>query len=98
VLSQLVRQAHPQVCDDRCPWHHVARGSFRGWEHIASTDKFLYTHRSGKWATFYSPDARNAQRRFFDRYLRGRDVAAPPRVRLEVRETRDEITSVRAQE
>jgi uncharacterized protein len=71
------------------------RGSFRGFERIASPDKFLYTHRSGKWATFYSPAARAAQLAFFDRYLRGRDVPAPPRVRLEVRERRDVVTAVR---
>jgi hypothetical protein len=34
------------------------RGSFRGFERISSTEKFLYTHRGGKWATFYSPEAR----------------------------------------
>jgi predicted acyl esterase len=72
-----------------------SRGSFRGWAHISSTDRFLYTHRSGKWATFYSAEARAAQLRFFDRYLRGRDVPAPPRIRLEVRERRDVIASVR---
>ena len=48
-----------------------SRGSFRGWERISSADRFLYTHRSGKWATFYSPPARAAQLKFFDRYLRG---------------------------
>ena len=74
------------------------RGSIRGWEHIASTEKFLYTHRGGKWSTFYAPEARTAQLRFFDRYLRGHDVPAPPRVRLEVRETRDVITSVREED
>jgi predicted acyl esterase len=72
-----------------------SRGSFRGWQQIASRDKFLYTHRGGKWATFYSPDARDVQLAFFNRYLRGADVPAPPRVRLEVRESRDVITSVR---
>ena len=71
------------------------RGSFRGWEHISSAEKFLYTHRGGKWATFYSPEARATQLTFFDRYLRGHDVPAPPRVRLEVRESRDVIASVR---
>ena len=71
------------------------RGSFRGWERISSTEKFLYTHRGGKWATFYSPQASAVQLRFFDRYLRGHDVPAPPRVRLEVRESRDTIASVR---
>jgi predicted acyl esterase len=75
-----------------------SRGSFRGWESIASTDRFLYTHRGGKWVTFYSPQARATQLRFFDRYLRGRDVPAPPRIRLEVRESRDAIASVREEE
>jgi putative CocE/NonD family hydrolase len=73
-----------------------SRGSFRGWEDISSTDRFLYTHRGGKWATFYSPEARAVQLRFFDRYLRNLpDVPAPPRVRLEVRESRDVIAGVR---
>jgi predicted acyl esterase len=72
-----------------------SRGSFRGFERISSADRFLYTHRGGKWATFYSAEARAAQLRFFDRYLRGRDVPAPPRVRLEVRESRDVIASLR---
>jgi predicted acyl esterase len=74
------------------------RGSFRGWEGISSTDRFLYTHRGGKWVTFYSPEARAAQLRFFDRYVRRRDVPAPPRVRLEVRESRDVITGVREED
>lgn len=74
------------------------RGSFRGWERISSPDRFLYTHRGGKWATFYSAEARGVQLRFFDRYLRGQEVPAPPRVRLEVRESRDVIASVRAEE
>jgi predicted acyl esterase len=72
-----------------------SRGSIRGWENVSSTEKFLYTHRGGKWATFYAPEARAAQLRLFDRYLRGHDVPAPPRIRLEVRESRDAIASVR---
>ncbi len=74
------------------------RGSFRGWERISSADRFLYTHRGGKWAAFYSPPARAAQLKFFDRYLRGHDVPAPPRVRLEVRESRDVIADVREED
>jgi uncharacterized protein len=72
-----------------------SRGSFRGWERIASADRFLYTHRGGKWVTFYSAEARAAQIRFFDRYLRGRDVPPAPRIRLEVRESRDVIAEIR---
>jgi putative CocE/NonD family hydrolase len=75
-----------------------SRGSFRGWEGVSSSARFLYTHRGGKWATFYSDDARAAQLRFFDRYLRGQDVPMPPRVRLEVRESRDVIASVREED
>jgi hypothetical protein len=75
-----------------------SRGSFRGWEAVSSTDRFLYTHRGGKWATFYAPEARAAQLQFFDRYLRGRNVPEPPRVRLEVREARDVIASVRVED
>jgi predicted acyl esterase len=75
-----------------------SRGSFRGWERVSSGEKFLYTHRGGKWATFYAKDTRAAQLAFFDRYLRDLDVAPPPRVRLEVRESRDVIASVREEQ
>ena len=74
-----------------------SRGSFRALQHVGSKDRFAYTHRGGKWATFYSGPARNAQRDFFDHYLRKTDVAAPPRVRLEVREDRDRIVAVRTE-
>lgn len=72
-----------------------SRGSFAGFEQIASADKHLYTHRSGKWATFYGDDARDTQRRFFDRHLRGLDVDPLPRVRLEVRDRGDRVVEVR---
>jgi hypothetical protein len=75
-----------------------SRGSFRAFEHIGSTERFLYTHRDGKWATFYAADARAAQLRFFDRYLRGAEPdgqARIPVVRLEVRESRNVIASIR---
>jgi predicted acyl esterase len=71
------------------------RGSFRAWERISSADRFLYTHRDGEWATFYSAGARAVQLRFFDRYLRDHDVPRPPRVRLEVRESQHVVTGVR---
>src|SRR5215469_178724 len=73
------------------------RGSFRAFERISSTEKFLYTHRDGKWATFYHAGPRATQLRFFDRYLRAEKADAPaiPRVRLEVRESRDVVASIR---
>lgn len=71
------------------------RGSFRAFESIASAERHLYTHRGGKWATFYSGEARLSQLAFFDRHLRGQDVPLLPRVRLEVRADRDTVTAVR---
>ncbi|WP_239657161.1 CocE/NonD family hydrolase [Mycobacterium riyadhense] len=75
-----------------------SRGSFRAFEKVGSTDKFIYTHRGGKWATFYSDDARRAQLAFFDRYVKHLDVPKPPPVRLEVRERRDVIAEVRTEQ
>ena len=74
-----------------------SRGSFRGFQRIASPERHLYTHRGGKWATFYSPEACAAQLQFFDRHLRQLEVPALPRVRLEVRESRDVVTEVRTE-
>jgi uncharacterized protein len=67
----------------------------RAFEQISSTDKHLYTHRGGKWATFYSNEALQTQLAFLDRHLRGGAEATLPRVRLEVRESRDRIVEVR---
>lgn len=80
-----------------------SRGSFRAFERVSSPDRFAYTHRGGKWAVFYGEPARQAQLAFFDRYLRGVDlrgveVPKPPRVRLEVRESRDRVVEVRAED
>jgi predicted acyl esterase len=72
-----------------------SRGSFRAFAQVSSTDKFAYTHRSGKWSTFYSDPARTVQLNFFDRYLRGTDTPPPPRVRLEVREDQHRVTAIR---
>lgn len=73
------------------------RGSFRAFENAGSADKFLYTHRGGKWATFYSDNALQAQLAFFDRYLKQLDVPKPPVVRLEVRERRDVVAEIRTE-
>lgn len=73
------------------------RGSFEGFRRISSAHKWLYTHRGGKWATYYSPEALTFQARFFDCFLKGeengmRDV---PPVRLEVRESGERIREIR---
>jgi uncharacterized protein len=73
------------------------RGSFEAFRRIGSKERFLYTHRGGKWSTFYSPEVLALQARFFDGYLKGEGEgmrgAAP--VRLEVRSAGDTIRAVR---
>jgi predicted acyl esterase len=72
-----------------------SRGSVRGFEQISSPERHLFTHRSGKWSTFYSDAALDAQLAFLNRHLRELPGKPLPRVRLEVREDRDRIVEVR---
>lgn len=72
-----------------------SQGSWRLIERAGSAERSAYTHRGGKWAVFYGDAAQHAQAAFFDRHLRGRDVPALPRIRLEVRERRDTVVTVR---
>lgn len=74
------------------------RGSFRAFDQAASTDKFAFTHRGGKWSTFYSDEGKQLQLDFFDRYLKGEDRPKPARVRLEVRERADQVVEVRSEQ
>ncbi|MGD9890603.1 MAG: CocE/NonD family hydrolase [Dehalococcoidia bacterium] len=73
------------------------RGSFEGFHRISSEHKWLYTHRGGKWAVYYSDEAKAFQARFFDCFLKGeengmRDV---PPLRLEVRDTGETVHQIR---
>ncbi|OMC17075.1 hydrolase [Mycobacterium sp. SP-6446] len=70
-----------------------SRGSVRAFMQAGSAHARLYTHRGGKWATFYSEDARAEQLNFFRGVLDG--APASRSVRLEVREDRDTIAAVR---
>ncbi|MET1007989.1 MAG: CocE/NonD family hydrolase, partial [Propionibacteriaceae bacterium] len=70
-------------------------GSVAAFEQISSAERHLYTHRAGKWSTFYSDEAKQAQLQFFDRHLKGLDTPMLPTVRLEVRESADQIVEVR---
>lgn len=72
-----------------------SRGSIRGFQQISSPERHLYTHRGGKWATFYSDEARAAQLAFLNRHLRDTEDPPLPAVRLEVRESRDRLVAVR---
>jgi predicted acyl esterase len=87
------------VCGSFSDHNLHTRGSFEGFRRVSSKDKWLYTHRNGKWVEFYSEAARTMQARFFDFFLKGeatgmRDV---PPVRLEVRDVGHVVHEVRAE-
>lgn len=65
------------------------RGSFNAFARAASRQKWVYTHRGGKWSSFYGADALDHQQRFFDHFLKGADNGwdAEPPVRLAVHDT-----------
>lgn len=48
-----------------------SRGSFELFRRAASPQKWLYTHRGGKWSTYYSQGATAARIAFFDHFLKG---------------------------
>ncbi len=72
-------------------------GSDRAFRDAASVRKWLYTHRTGKWVSYYSDEVKQLLLDFMDHHLKGHsnrfDTMKP--VRLEVRKTRDEIHRVR---
>ncbi|MGA3252742.1 MAG: CocE/NonD family hydrolase [Mycobacterium sp.] len=70
-----------------------SRGSIRAFTHGGSAHARLYTHRGGKWSTFYSEAALAEQLKFFRDVLDGAPDSRS--VRLEVREDRDTVTAVR---
>lgn len=61
-------------------------GTFRGWREMNSMDKWLRIHNTMEWPDYYSKDAVEDLRRFFDRYLKGEDNGwdSTPRVRYSV--------------
>jgi predicted acyl esterase len=64
------------------------RGSFEVFRRAGSRQKWLYTHRDGKWCAYYSDDATRTRIRFFDHFLKGIDNGwdRQPSVRLAVTE------------
>jgi predicted acyl esterase len=82
------------VCGSFSDHNLHSQGSFRAFERAGSERKWLYTHRGGKWATYYSPEALAAQLRFFERFLKDEGGDEPP-VRLAVHDTRDAPAEVR---
>ncbi|MEN0066187.1 MAG: CocE/NonD family hydrolase [Myxococcota bacterium] len=72
-------------------------GGFKAFLRLGSKDKWLYTHRWLKWDSYYSPEVQALTKEFFDCFVKGhRDngFLDRPRVRLEVRESRDEVSEV----
>lgn len=69
------------------------RGSIEGFLRISSEQKWLYTHGGNKWDAYYSPEAVEWQKSFFDHFLKGEDNGFQhrPRVRLEVRSTKEQV-------
>ncbi|MCV7411731.1 hydrolase [Mycobacterium florentinum] len=70
-----------------------SRGSIRAFTQCGSKHARLYTHRGGKWVTFYSDAGRTEQLSFFRDVLNG--VAGSRSIRLEVREDRETVTAIR---
>jgi predicted acyl esterase len=85
------------VCGSFSDHNLHSRGSFEGFRRIASTQKWLYTHRRPKWQTFYSPEALEAQQLFFDHFLKDEDtgITDQPAVRVEICEDRTTVVDVR---
>jgi putative CocE/NonD family hydrolase len=73
-------------------------GSFRAFERAKSKHKWVYTHRTGKWASYYSAEVQNLTKDFMDCFLKDDTSSGfleTPPVRLEVRSEIDKIHEVR---
>jgi predicted acyl esterase len=84
------------VCGSYSDHNLHTRGSFRAFQQTGSTVAHLYTHRGGKWATYYSESALETQVSFIRAVLDETGPETPQRtVRLEVREDRETVAAVR---
>ena len=72
---------------DLCSWsdHGLhSRGSFEGFTRISSSHKWLDTHGRNKWEAYYSPEALEWQKAFFDHFLKGEDNGFDKRPRIKI--------------
>ncbi|MEM9000266.1 MAG: CocE/NonD family hydrolase [Bacteroidota bacterium] len=73
-------------------------GSYRSFTDVNSKEKWMYTHRGGKWDVYYSKEVQELTLQFMDHYLKGKKDNGwdkTPAVRLEVRSSRAKIHEVR---
>ena len=86
------------VCGSFSDHNLHTNGSFRAFDRASSEHKWLYTHRSGKWVSYYSDEVLQMTKAFMDCFLKengeGEFLEMPP-VRLEVRSTGDQVYEVR---
>ncbi len=50
-----------------------SRGAMEAFRRVSSKQKWLYTHRDGKWCHYYDPEATETRGQFFDHFLKGID-------------------------
>jgi predicted acyl esterase len=73
-------------------------GSFRAFEKAKSNHKWVYTHRTGKWVSYYSQEVQKLTKDFMDCFLKddtSNTFLDTPPVRLEIRSSRKKIHEVR---
>ncbi len=73
-------------------------GSFRAFEKAKSKYKWVYTHRTGKWVSYYSQEVQKMTKEFMDCFLKDDTTSGfleTSPVRLEVSSKLDEIHEVR---
>ena len=73
-------------------------GSFRAFEKAKSKHKWVYTHRTGKWVSYYSAEVQQMTKNFMDCFLKDDTSSGfldTPPVRLEVRSSLNKIHEVR---
>ena len=78
-----------------------SNGAYRSFTDVKSKEKWMYTHRDGKWDVYYSKEVQDLTLKFMDYFLKGKRDNGwhnTPKVRLEVRSSRDKIHEVRGEE
>ena len=76
-------------------------GSFRAFVEAKSSRKWLFTHRTGKWDSYYSPEVQQLTREFMDCFLKddtSNGFLERPPVRLEVRSSGNVVHEVRGEQ